>query len=201
MTNFFKKIKYKLKYKDCIICNSKIENGAILKKCIICENCDIRKNVIIDEYSYVNNNSNIISGKIGKYCSIGYGVDIGMFEHPTNMVSTSPKIYDEFDCIKSIPIIGNDVWVGSKATVLQGVKIGDGAIIAAGAVVTKDVPPYAIVGGVPAKIIKYRFNKEIIKKLLEIKWWEKDKSWIDERKKLFIDVDKLINEYEKAPKS
>ncbi|MCS0654754.1 CatB-related O-acetyltransferase [Cytobacillus firmus] len=69
-------------------------------------------------------------------------------------------------------IIGNDVWIGLNVTILRGVKIGDGAIIASGAVVSKDVPPYAIVGGVPAKIIKYRFDADVIYSLLQIKWWE-----------------------------
>lgn len=72
---------------------------------------------------------------------------------------------------KPLPIIGNDVWIGFGATVLNGVTIGDGAIIAAGAVVTKDVPPYAIVGGNPAHVIKYRFSKEVVEKLLALQWW------------------------------
>jgi len=183
-----KKIKYKFKYRDCKISNSNIENGALLKKCIICDNCDIRKNVSIDENSYINNNSNIMSGKIGKFCSIGYGVDIGMFEHPTDFVSTSPKIYkksSEWDEIASPPIIGNDVWIGSKATILQGVTIGNGAIIAAGSVVTKDVPAYAIVAGIPAKIIRYRFSENIIEKLEKIEWWNKDNEWIEKNLELF----------------
>lgn len=148
---FIKIIKNKIKYKDCVINTPYIKKGAILKKCKIAKNCDIRNNVMIGENSYVNCGSNIISGNIGKYCSIGYGVDIGMFEHPLNFVSTSTEIYKKYDIkwdeLKQPPIIKNDVWIGSKATILQGVKIGNGAIVAAGAVVTKDVPAYAIVGG------------------------------------------------------
>lgn len=82
-------------------------------------------------------------------------------------------------------IIGNDVWIGSHALILGGVKIGDGAVIGAGAVVTKDVPPYAVVGGVPARIIKYRFSQEIIDKLLEIKWWNLPENILKENIKLF----------------
>lgn len=201
MKNFCKKIMYKLKYKDCIINAENIENGAILKKCRISKGCDIRKNVEIGEHSYVNCNTNIMSGKIGKYCSIGYGVDIGMFEHPINMVSTSTEIYknsSNWNELKSPPIIGNDVWIGSKATILQDVNIGNGAIVAAGAVVTKDVPPYSIVAGVPAKVIKYRFDEETREKINQMEWWNKDEKWIEENKKLFEDPIKFLEElYEK----
>lgn len=90
------------------------------------------------------------------------------------------------------PIIGNDVWIGANAIILQGVTIGDGAIIAAGAVVTKDVPPYAIVGGVPAKVIKYRFSDEVILKLLQIKWWDKPEEWIIQKLEKFTDVSGFV---------
>jgi hypothetical protein len=70
--------------------------------------------------------------------------------------------------------IGNDVWIGDRAFIMAGVRIGDGAVVAAGAVVTKDVPPYAVVGGVPARIIKYRFDQPTVDKLLELKWWRYD---------------------------
>ena len=105
--------------------------------------------------------------------------------HPTSYITTNPFIYyksrgivteDRLDLIdkeknKKV-IIGNDVWIGENVTLLPSVKIGNGAIISAGSIVTKDVPDYAIVGGVPAKIIKYRFSKEEIKILNDIKWWE-----------------------------
>lgn len=185
----------KLKYKDSVIDTPYIEDGSILHKCRISRNCDIRKNVEIEEHSYINCGSNIISGKIGKYCSIGYGVDIGMYEHPVNMVSTSTEIYKEnsiWNELAKPPIIKNDVWIGSKATILQGVTIENGAIIAAGAVVTKDVPAYAIVGGVPAKIIKYRFDEEMRKKIEATEWWNKDEQWIEKNKRLFEDPEKFL---------
>lgn len=179
------------KFKDCIIdMPSRVDDGAILRGCRIAKDCDIRSGVEILEHSYVNKGSNIMSGKIGKYCSVGYNVDIGMFEHPVTMVSTSKEIYqftDDWKEIYSPPIIGNDVWIGSKATILQGVTVGNGAIIAAGAVVTKDVPPYAIVGGVPAKVIKYRFDEDVRNRLEELKWWDKDDEWIDEYRAYFKD--------------
>ena len=196
--DFIKKILNKFKYRDCCIDTPYIGRDAILNKCRIARNCDIRNFVEIDEHSYVNCGCNIISGKIGKCCSIGYGCDIGMFEHPIDMVSTSTEIYKdniEWNELKSPPVIMNDVWIGSKVTILQGVTIGNGAIVAAGAVVTKDVPAYAIVGGVPAKVIKYRFNEEMRKKLEATEWWNRDEKWINQNKKNFENPEKFLEAF------
>jgi len=135
--------------------------------------------------------------EIGKYCSIADGVEIMLGgEHNYKCATTFPfkTLSKEFfrqtnTCIDNLPIdrrskgdviIGNDVWIGRKALILSGVKIGDGAIIGASSVVTKDVPDYAIVAGNPAKIIKYRFSKEKIMFLLNEKWWDWDISKIYE---------------------
>ena len=154
--------------------------------------------------SYIGCDCNI-SADIGKYCSIASGVKTAIGTHPTrNWVSTHPSIYainnpvnksyvneNRFDEeIKSIHV-GNDVWIGTGAIILGGVSIGDGAIIAAGAVVVKDIPPYAIVGGVPARIIRYRFKEDDIKCLLDLKWWDKEDSWIREHINEFIDIEYL----------
>lgn len=96
---------------------------------------------------------------------------------------------------KKLVEIGNDVWIGSHVLIMDGVKIGDGAIIAAGAVVTKDVEPYSIVGGVPARHIRYRFSEEQIKKLLQLKWWEKDFGWIKEHYRDFRNINEFIAKY------
>ena len=101
------------------------------------------------------------------------------------MTYSKERRFEEF---KAQIEIGNDVWIGDSAIIMDGVKIGDGSIIAAGAVVTKDVPPYAIVGGVPAKIIRYRFDEDDINFLLELSWWEKDKKWIKENAEKFSDI-------------
>ena len=121
---------------------------------------------------------------IGRYCSIADDVLFmanndydykATATYPLYLLNKSmPSKYREGESIHSPKrqiIIGNDVWIGTRATICSGVRIGNGAIVAAGAVVTKDVPPYAIVGGNPAKVIKYRFDEETIGKLQEVKWW------------------------------
>lgn len=140
----------------------------------------------IGDFTYIVSSS-ISTSNIGKFCSIGKGTMIGgLGSHPTNMISTHPSFYSSLkQCGYSfvsenqynesiITNIGNDVWIGVNAIVLDGVTIGNGVIVAAGAIVTKDVPPYAIVGGVPAKIIRYRYSEFDIEKLQEIKWWDLD---------------------------
>ena len=115
---------------------------------------------------------------IGKYCAISWDVSIGGANHDIDNLSVTPT-YRVFNKNKTDfsshsnehLIIGNDVWIAAGAHVLRGITIGDGAVIAANSVVTKDVPPYAIVGGVPAKILKFRFDEITRKRLLELEWW------------------------------
>lgn len=138
----------------------------------------------ISDYSYLGVNSQLVYAKVGKYCSIAQNCSIGLATHTMNNISTSPIFTEQYNATsfswinknivnhkKNIVEIGNDVWIGKNATILSNVKVGNGTIIGTGAIVTKDVPDYAIVAGVPAKIIKYRFSEEVIKRLLEIKWW------------------------------
>lgn len=163
--------------------------------------------------SYVGYNSILMHCKVGRYCCIGPQVSIAWGNHPTSMyVSTHPVFFsnrkycgknycknpsfqetsyaDENE--KYIVDIGNDVWIGQRVLLLNGVKIGDGAIVAAGAVVTKDVPPYAVVAGVPAKVVKYRFEDSQIEKLLRIKWWEWDEKRIVQNAPPFSDVEDFL---------
>jgi len=160
------------------------------KKVIIKKYCNISRDIMIGDYTFINEYTRIDSSihKIGKYCSISHNVKIGMIPHPSTYISTSPVFYSTSRSFikKDLFVynkknnIGNDVFIASNAIILAGVEISDGAIIAAGSVVTKDVPPYAIVAGNPAKIIKYRFSKSEIEKLLKYKWWDKDISFLVE---------------------
>ncbi len=130
-------------------------------------------------------NGDIPSIKIGNYCSIAANCTFVLSNHLTNRVTTSPytprhlfphKQGNVSSFVRGDIIIDNDVWIGANVTIVDNVRIGNGAVIAAGSVVTKDVPPYAIVGGNPARVIKYRFNDELIKGLLETEWWNMDDS-------------------------
>ncbi|WP_412462282.1 CatB-related O-acetyltransferase [Pseudomonas sp. SC11] len=137
--------------------------------------------ITIGAHSYIRSGTKLsVISEIGRFCSIGSECTLGQEKHthPTDWVSTHPFQYETGDLSYSPNLswatVGHDVWIGHGATVLEGVEIGTGAIIATRAVVTKNVPPYAIVGGNPAKIIKYRHSSEVIERLLQSKWWNFD---------------------------
>jgi len=170
---------------------AKIDAGCCInEQSVIASNTHLLCNCIINSsrigsYSYIGKNCIVQNTSIGKFCSIASDVFIGLGKHPTDLISTSTLFYRtsntlglklvekdlDFDEYAKIEI-GHDVWIGTRAIILDGVKVGNGAIIAANSVVTKDVPPYAIVGGVPAKIIKYRFPENKIEQLLKSAWWD-----------------------------
>ena len=132
----------------------------------------VNGSTIIGSNCYIGQSTLITSAKIGNYTSIASGVKIGQGEHPIKNVSTSSLFFNDnvFEKLTEKEcIIGNDVWIGTNAVILRGISIGNGAIIGAGSVVTKDVPDFSINVGVPAKVIKYRFNNQSIKIIEESK--------------------------------
>lgn len=130
----------------------------------------------IGDYTYIGFNCIITQSVVGRYCSIANNVSIGIGEHKINRVSTSSLFYENpFETLtQGECIIGNDVWIGSNAVIRRGVKIGNGAIIGANSFVNKDVNDFEIVGGVPAKLIKKRFDENTIKLIKESNWWDFD---------------------------
>jgi len=180
--------------RDCYVFNSKLgDNVKIEADCalfdatmqahsLLSHDCTIT-DIDLGSYSYIAEQSVVSYATIGRFCSIGPGFLCGYGSHPMDFVSTSPVFYstrqqcgvsfaekDEFQEFNRTAI-GNDVWIGARVFARSGVTIGNGAVLAAGAVVVDDVPDYAIVGGVPAKLIRYRFSEPVIKELLEIEWW------------------------------
>lgn len=157
--------------------------------------------VSLGDLTFIGNNSSINDTIIGKYCCIASDVLIGLGKHPSKDFVSSHPVFYSTRCQAQIAfadknyfkeysetIIGNDVWIGARAIIVGGIRVGNGAIIAAGAVVTKDVPPYAIVGGVPAKIIKYRFSEQDIALLMGMKWWDSDIEYLTKNYLLFHDI-------------
>lgn len=136
----------------------------------------IDSNSRIGSYTYIGRHGHITKSQIGRYCSIANNVSIGQGEHLLDRVSTSAMFYDTpWEILtQSECVIESDVWIGVDAVVLRGVRVGTGAVVAANAVVTKDVPPYAIVAGVPARVIRYRMDERSRAAVSASQWWEKE---------------------------
>jgi acetyltransferase-like isoleucine patch superfamily enzyme len=163
----------------------------------------------LDDFSYVARDSQVHHATIGKFCCIGPQVLIGLGEHPSkDFVSSHPMFYSEIGQANPVIVarslfneyphttIGHDVWIGARAIIRSGITIGNGAIIASGAVVTKDVAPYSIVGGVPAQHIRFRFTDDEIAKLERLRWWDNDLAWFKQNAEAMRDVKTLLS---KAP--
>lgn len=173
----------------------RIREGARIYRSTICgplylnKNTQVGPDVTTGKYFGMNESCYIARGSIGAFCAIGARTSINPFNHPVDWLSTNefqyhPNSFDwvdeyrDFARLDRTPdmyprvTVGNDVWTGHNVNIMAGVNVGDGAIVAAGSIVTKDVPPYAIVAGVPATIKRYRFPEKTIERLLKVCWWD-----------------------------
>lgn len=159
----------------------------------------------VGRYTYFAAHTEISRCRIGSFCSIGPNVTVGLGRHPTrDYVSAYPSFYSSrsagradfgvrTDFVEHLSAsIGNDVLISAHCLILDGVAIGDGAIIGAGAVVANDVPEYSVAGGVPARVIRQRFDAEQIEFLKRLKWWDKDFEWIRSHASSFCDINLLM---------
>ena len=208
------KIKLK-KIKGVKIKSTNISNDIKLEEYVqISPKVNISSSVQIGKATYISPYTTIDSNvKIGRYCSIAPNVFIAPGEHYSTFITTHPILFDSvwrkkisvheknesvniIGRLNESTIIGNDVWIGLNAIIMRGIKIGDGAIVGAGAIVTKDVEPYSIVAGVPAKFIKYRFNKNEIEELSKLeKWWNLPMDKLEKRLKDMYNINKYIDKY------
>jgi len=162
-------------------------------------------------YSYVQENTVLYSADVGPFCSIAANVTIGLLDHPTFMVSTSPVFYDNTQPLPRVfvsencyprkmprTVIEADVWIGEGAKLRAGVRVGVGAVIGAGSVVTRDVAPYTIAAGVPCRPLKRRFEDAVCDRLLATTWWQLDEKELVTLAHLYSDPLAFLNAIEKT---
>ena len=181
-----------------------IRDGSRVENSEFGNNVDLQRNAMIysttiEDYTYTGRNFVAWHSKIGKFCSISWNVSIGGANHDYHRITSHAFLYapqfgfldkDEnpkYDRFSDDCVIGNDVWIACNAVICRGVHVGDGAVIAAGAVITKDVEPYTIVAGVPAKVIKRRCSKELGERLSKASWWDLPPSVINHNLDLFAE--------------
>lgn len=162
-------------------------------------NVCISEDSLIGSYTYIGNNSCVEDSTIGRYVSIGDNVTIAPGEHRILQISTSYRIYNnrigksyyngDFGHLEGGVEIGNDVWIGCNVTIRRKVRIGNGAVIGANSYINKDIPPFAVVGGVPMRIIKYRFDNHIIEEIEKSAWWDHD---LDEARVIISQLEKNL---------
>lgn len=196
-SKFFRKSRLSAITRSTIAPSAKVESGSHVVSSTM------------DRHSFCGYDCEIYCCDIGAFCSIANGVSIGGGRHPMEWVGMSPVFYEGRDSVKAkfssharLPTkrttVLNDVWIGRSALIAQGVRIGNGAVVGMGSVVTKDVPDYAIVAGSPARIVRMRFDEKLIQALLRIRWWDFPDEKLRRYATFFTDPQRFIAEVSKA---
>lgn len=209
MKSLIKHLIYKFKFKGSKIhAFSSISMDTAIAECCVIFPDVVLAHSVLERHTYIQRATTIVNTVIGSFCSIGSNVKIGLPDHPLNYVSTHPAFYDPTQPILRSFVtdvlhqvskktsLGHDIWVGDGAFIRSGVTIGTGAVVAAGSVVVKDIEPYSIVGGNPARHIKYRFENDIVDGLLKSQWWTFSEAELSQLSQAFVEPLSFISRVE-----